>query len=152
MKWSEIFSRESDALLMEVTEARVGGKEYGKTTLKFFYNRLLVEGDEYKLDELDEITGTVTALTIPREAMGMGDVKLIAAVGAFLGMRAVFFTIMGGSMIGAVVGLTMIVIGKREWSAKIPFGPYLALGAVVWIFWGPWLVDAYWSWMQPRGS
>jgi len=149
MKWSDLFSRPTDILLMHVTEARVGEKIYEKTTLTFYYNRLLVEGDEYELDKLDKISGTVTALVIPREAMGFGDVKFIAAIGAFLGFQAVFFTIMAGSVIGAVIGLLMIAIGRREWSARIPFGPYLALGAVIWIFAGPELLRAYWNWIQP---
>ena len=149
MKWSDLFSRPSDILLMHVTEARVGGKSYGQTTLTFYYNRLLVESDEYELDKLDEISGVVTGMVIPREAMGFGDVKFIAAIGAFLGMRAVFFCIMSGSIIGAVIGLLMILIGRREWSARIPFGPYLALGAVIWIFFGTELVNAYWNWIQP---
>ncbi len=149
MKWSDIFSRPSDILIMHVTEARVGGKSYGETTLTFYYNRLLVDGDEYELDKIDEISGTVTGMVIPREAMGFGDVKFIAAIGAFLGLRAVFFTIVAGSMIGAVIGVLMILIGRREWSARIPFGPYLALGAVIWIFFGPGLVDAYWNWLAP---
>ncbi len=143
MKWSDLFSRPSDLLVMNVTEARAGGKEYGETKLKFYYDRLLVESDEHQLDKLDEITGTVTGMVIPREAMGFGDVKFIAAIGAFLGIRAVFFTVLAGSVIGAVIGLTLIVIGHREWSGRIPFGPYLALGAVIWIFFGPQLVSSY---------
>ena len=149
MKWSDLFSRPTDILLMHVTEARVGEKTYTQTTLTFYFNRLLVQSDEYELDKLDQISGTVTGLVIPREAMGFGDVKFIAAIGAFLGMRAVFFTIMSGSIIGALLGLLMILIGRREWSARIPFGPYLALGAVIWIFFGPQLLDAYWNWFQP---
>jgi leader peptidase (prepilin peptidase)/N-methyltransferase len=149
MKWSDLFSRPTDVLLMHVTECRIGEKTYGQTTLTFYYNRLLVEGDEYELDKLDQISGTVTGLVIPREAMGFGDVKFIAAIGAFLGMRAVFFTIMSGSIIGAIIGLLMILIRRREWSARIPFGPYLALGAVIWIFFGAGLMDAYWNWAQP---
>jgi len=145
MKWSEIFSRPSDILLMHVTEATVLGKTHGQTTLTFYYDRLLVEGDEYKLDDLDTISGTVTGLVIPREAMGFGDVKFIAAIGAFLGIRAVFFTIMSGSIIGALAGIVLILIRRREWSARIPFGPYLALGAVIWIFYGQQLLDLYWS-------
>jgi leader peptidase (prepilin peptidase)/N-methyltransferase len=152
MKWSDLFARESDVLIMHVTEAVVAGKTYAQTTLTFYYNRLLVEGDEYELDKLDQISGTVTGLVIPREAMGFGDVKFIAAIGAFLGLRAVFFTIMTGSVIGAMVGLLMIAIGKREWSARIPFGPYLALAATIWIFFGPELLDAYWNWAQPGGG
>lgn len=149
MKWSELFSRPTDILLMHVTEARVAEKSYQQATLKFYYNRLLVESDEYELDKLDEISGTVTSLVIPREAMGFGDVKFIAAVGAFLGLGAVFFTIVAGSIIGALIGILMILIGRREWSARIPFGPYLALGAVIWIFFGPALISAYWNSIQP---
>jgi leader peptidase (prepilin peptidase)/N-methyltransferase len=148
MKWSDLFSRESDVLIMHVNEARAGEKTYAETTLTFHYNRLTVEGDEYELDKLEEISGTVTGMVIPREAMGFGDVKFIAAIGAFLGLRAVFFTIMTGSIIGAVVGLLMIGIGKREWSARIPFGPYLALAATIWIFFGPELLGVYWNWVQ----
>jgi leader peptidase (prepilin peptidase)/N-methyltransferase len=56
---------------------------------------------------------------------------------------------MSGSIIGAIIGLLMILIRRREWSARIPFGPYLALGAVIWIFFGAGLMDAYWNWAQP---
>jgi leader peptidase (prepilin peptidase)/N-methyltransferase len=149
MKWSDLFSRPTDVLLMHVTEARIAEKTYTDTTLTFHYNKLHLGSDEYELDKLDQISGTVTGMVIPREAMGFGDVKFIAAIGAFLGLRAVFFTVMAGSVIGAVVGLLMILIGRREWSARIPFGPYLALGALIWIFFGPHLLDAYWNWMQP---
>jgi len=149
MKWSDLFARPTDVLIMHVTEARAGEKSYEQTTLTFHFDRLQVDSDEYELDKLDQISGTVTAMVIPREAMGFGDVKFIAAIGAFLGLRAVFFTIMSGSVIGAIIGLLMIVIGRREWSARIPFGPYLALGAVIWIFFGPELLNAYWNWIQP---
>jgi leader peptidase (prepilin peptidase)/N-methyltransferase len=152
MQWSELFSRESDVLLIHVSEARVGDKTYGEATLTFHYNKLRVGEDEYELDKLESITGIVTGMVIPREAMGFGDVKFIAAIGAFLGMRAVFFTIMSGSVLGAVVGVAMIAIGHREWSAKIPFGPYLALGAVIWIAAGPELLNAYWNLAGPAAG
>ena len=82
-------------------------------------------------------------LQIPREAMGRGDLKFLAAIGAFLGWRAVLFSIFAGSMFGSFVGLATWVIGKRVWSAKLPFGPYLALGALVWMFFGNFLTSWY---------
>jgi leader peptidase (prepilin peptidase)/N-methyltransferase len=81
--------------------------------------------------------------------MGLGDVKFMACIGAFLGWQAVLFTIMAASMIGAIVGLLAIALRHREWSAKIPFGPYLALGALLWLFTGPQLVHWYLSTLLP---
>lgn len=143
MRWSEIFSRESDQLLIECEEAELQGRKLGKGTLCFWYNKVSAGGNERKLETLDTISGTAREITIPREAMGFGDVKFIAGIGAFLGWQAVFFTILTASIAGAFVGVVTILAGKREWSAKIPFGPYLALGALVWLFAGPELVHWY---------
>lgn len=149
MQWADIFSRESDQLLVKCSEAEVAGKRYTDTPLRFFFNRLVVGGDEYELIKLDTIVARVSELTIPREAMGFGDVKFIAAIGAFLGWKAVLFTIMSASMTGALFGVVTILLRRREWSAKIPFGPYLALGAMLWMFAGPKLVGWYLSLMSP---
>jgi len=69
----------------------------------------------------------------------LGDVKFMAAIGAFLGWEAIVFCLMVSSIIGAVVGVTLIASGKREWSSRLPYGPYIALAAILWIFWG-------WDW------
>ena len=81
--------------------------------------------------------------------MGRGDLKFLAAIGAFLGWRAVLCSIFAGSLAGSVVGFTSMLLGRREWSAKIPFGPYLALGALVWMFFGARLVAWYVGLMTP---
>jgi len=69
--------------------------------------------------------------------MGFGDVKFMLTLGAFLGWPGALFSIAAGSVIGAVAGLIMLVTRTLENGGRIPFGPYLAAGALVWIGWGP---------------
>jgi leader peptidase (prepilin peptidase)/N-methyltransferase len=78
-----------------------------------------------------------------QEAMGEGDLNLIALVGAFLGWKAVALTIFLGCLFGSAVGLALIAsrrLGRRQ---HIPFGPFLSLGAVVALFWGDRLIAWY---------
>jgi len=78
-----------------------------------------------------------------KEAMGFGDVKLIGAIGAFLGWKAVLFTIFVSSFLGSVIGLLLILFRRGKLQGRIPFGPYLSMGAVIWIFYGSTLVGVY---------
>ena len=66
--------------------------------------------------------------------MGFGDVKLLAAIGAFLGWQATVFSIFLSSMVGSIVGLALIALRKRDLQGHIPYGPYIALGALIWLF------------------
>jgi leader peptidase (prepilin peptidase)/N-methyltransferase len=61
----------------------------------------------------------------------------------------VLFAIFAGSLLGSLVGLTTLAIGKRVWSAKLPFGPYLAAGALIWMFFGDALIRKYLSLLNP---
>jgi leader peptidase (prepilin peptidase) / N-methyltransferase len=83
-----------------------------------------------------------------KEAMGFGDVKLLGAIGAFLGWKAVLFTIVASSLLGSIVGLTLIALRRAERQSEIPFGPYIAAGALIWVFYGPSLVTLYFKMMQ----
>jgi len=84
-------------------------------------------------------------IVLPREAMGLGDVKFMAAIGAFLGWKAVIFSLMVSSMIGSVVGITLIVLRKQAWSSRLPYGPYIALASAIWIFGGRHLMEWWFS-------
>lgn len=78
-----------------------------------------------------------------KESMGMGDMKLLAMMGAFMGPRAVLLIIFVSCVIGAIVGLSLIALGKKKREDYIPYGPFLALGGVVLIFWGDLLVKLF---------
>ena len=147
--WSDYFSRETDLLILLCDEAVVDTRNLGKTDLRFHYNRVKVDGEEIVLDTLNQISGVVRELQIPREAMGRGDLKFLAAIGAFLGWRAVLFSVFAGSLVGSLVGLATLLIGQRVWSAKLPFGPYLAFGGLVWMFFGESLLSWYVSLVTP---
>lgn len=82
-------------------------------------------------------------------AMGFGDIKLIGAIGAFLGFQAALFSIMAAALFGTLVALPLVISGQRKLLDRLPFGPYLSLGAVVWIFWGTTLLSAYISMLTP---
>jgi leader peptidase (prepilin peptidase)/N-methyltransferase len=147
--WSDHFAREKDLLLLHCDQAVIDDRALGNVTLQCRYDLVTVGDETLSLDKIDRISGIVRELQIPREAMGRGDLKFLAAIGAFLSWRAVLFTIFAGSLLGSLVGLTTLVIGKRVWSAKLPFGPYLAGGALIWVFFGDALVRWYTGLLNP---
>jgi leader peptidase (prepilin peptidase)/N-methyltransferase len=147
--WSDYFAREKDRLLLTCDEVRIDHHAYGNVTLDFRYDRITAEGHVMMLDDVTQISGVARELVIPREAMGRGDLKFLAAIGAFLGWRAVLFSLFAGSLLGSVVGLITLVVGKPVWSAKLPFGPYLAFGAVTWMFFGEIFLRWYTTLLSP---
>ena len=77
------------------------------------------------------------------EGMGLGDVKMLALVGAFLGWQGVLVTLFFGALSGSVVGLALMRRGSVDMRSKLPFGVFLALGGVVALFFGDALVGWY---------
>ena len=71
-----------------------------------------------------------------KEGMGYGDFKLLAAIGAWLGWKMLPLTILASSLVGAVIGIGLIVFAKHAREKPIPFGPYLAVAGLIAMFWG----------------
>ena len=147
--WSDYFAREKDRLLLHCDEARIDHHTYENVRLDFRYDRVTANGHVMMLDDVTHISGVARELVIPREAMGRGDLKFLAAIGAFLGWRAVLFSLFAGSLLGSIVGLITLVVGKPVWSAKLPFGPYLTFGAVTWMFFGTFFLRWYGTLLSP---
>jgi len=80
-----------------------------------------------------------------KEGMGYGDFKLFALIGAWLGWQALPVTILLSSLIGAIIGIGIIVLRGQDRNIPIPFGPYLALGGWVAMMWGDKINQAYLS-------
>jgi leader peptidase (prepilin peptidase)/N-methyltransferase len=78
-----------------------------------------------------------------KEGMGYGDFKLLAAIGAWLGWKLLPLVILLSSLVGAVVGIVLIVAARRGRNIPIPFGPYLAGGGLIALFWGQALTQSY---------
>jgi leader peptidase (prepilin peptidase)/N-methyltransferase len=78
-----------------------------------------------------------------KEGMGHGDFKLLAAIGAWVGLKGVLPTILLSSVVGAVVGSIWLGMKGRDRATPIPFGPYLAIAGWIVFFWGEWLIDGY---------
>lgn len=75
-------------------------------------------------------------LTTGKEGMGYGDFKLLAALGAWLGWQALPLVILLSSVVGAAIGISLIVFARHGRETPIPFGPYLAIAGVIGLFWG----------------
>ena len=85
------------------------------------------------------------SIAFRREAMGMGDVFLMGAVGALCGPVAVLVTLILSSVFGSVVGLSMVALSKTKFGkfVEIPYGPYICMGCLAWMFCGEELIDLY---------
>jgi leader peptidase (prepilin peptidase)/N-methyltransferase len=82
-------------------------------------------------------------LVTGKEGMGYGDFKLLGAIGAWLGWQLLPLTILLSSLVGAVVGIALIVLARHGRNVPIPFGPYLAAAGIIALFWGEDLTSRY---------
>ncbi len=106
---------------------------------------------------IDSLTGIITGggilflvavvfeALMKKEGMGGGDVKLLAMIGAWLGWKAVPFVILASSLTGSILGIIALLLSRKGLRTKIPFGPFLAFGAILYIFFGKELIEWYFN-------
>ncbi|MFB3896478.1 MAG: A24 family peptidase [bacterium] len=104
------------------------------------------------------LIGTIAKWILKKEAMGGGDVKLLAAMGTFIGYKLVLLTLILASFVGSVIGAVLLIQAKKKdkdtssFGHYIPFGPYLAIGAVVALIWGNDLINWYFNHLLGLGN
>jgi len=77
------------------------------------------------------------------EGLGMGDIKMMGMVGAFLGWKGVLLTLFMGSFVGSIIGLGLMVARGKDLKSALPFGTFLGMAAVTTLYVGPYLVEWY---------
>ena len=78
-----------------------------------------------------------------KEGMGHGDFKLLGALGAWLGWKMLPLIVLGSSVVGAIIGISLVVLKGRDHNVPLAFGPYLAIAGMIALFWGQPLVKVY---------
>lgn len=134
--YEEFFYRKTDAIIFTAKQLELVDRSYPTAKVRLSPSELRIDDEIIAPETIPHMEATCSEITVPREAMGLGDVKFMAGIGAFIGWQGAVFALMASSFIGSAVGIILILSRKREWSSKIPYGPYIALGAAVWVFGG----------------
>jgi leader peptidase (prepilin peptidase)/N-methyltransferase len=134
--FEDLFYRKSDVIALEARTVELIDRCYANVPVRLHPDKLQIGDDILDPEQVPHMEVLTERMVLPQEAMGFGDVKFMAAIGAFLGWQATLFSLMLSSIIGAVVGLTLIILRKQEWSSRLPYGPYIALAATIWVFGG----------------
>ena len=145
--YEDLFYRKSDVITFQATAVELIDRCYKTAQIRLTPEQLRIGEEVLDPEQVPHMEAVTDEMTLPREAMGLGDVKFMAAIGAFLGWKATLFSLMVSSMIGAFVGVLLIVMRRQEWSSRLPYGPYIALAAVIWMFGGDKILAAL---LQPR--
>jgi leader peptidase (prepilin peptidase)/N-methyltransferase len=96
------------------------------------------------------LIGFAATLLLKKEAMGLGDVKLVAMTGALFGIRTALLGLVFASVLGCAVGVPMLLLRRLNESRHIPFGPYICLGTALAAFFGAPALDWYLGLLSPR--
>ena len=141
--FEEIFFRNSDTIRLHAKRLELVDRCHMNIDVALSPKRLLIGDKSFDPETISYIKVESEELVIPREAMGFGDVKFMAAIGAFVGWQGALFSLMASAVVGATVGVGLMAIGRKEWSDRLPYGPYISLAAVIWIFFGEELLNIW---------
>jgi leader peptidase (prepilin peptidase)/N-methyltransferase len=148
---ADLLPQPEDRMIVEISSGHLEQAE-GKSEdweggrVEIGPNGLRREGTKTAWTDVTGLRLQAVSWTLPREVLGLGDVKLLAMLGAFLGPDAVLFITAAGALAGTVFG-TVLALARRGRCPAVPFGPFLGLAALVWLLAGPELLAAYSAWL-----
>lgn len=134
--YEELFYRNSDTISLTARTVELVDRSYKNVKVRLSTATLQIGDEKMNPADVAYLEAVSEEIILPREAMGFGDVKFMGAIGAFIGWQGALFSLMVSSLIGAAVGILLILLRKREWSSRMPYGPYIAAAAVIYLFGG----------------
>jgi leader peptidase (prepilin peptidase) / N-methyltransferase len=147
MPYEDIFYRKSDMIRFHAARVELADRCYLNTDVALGPLKLKIGADEFDPAQNSYMEAVTDNLVLPREAMGFGDVKFMAGIGAFLGWQATVFSLVVSSFLGALLGGVLILLRRHERSNPIPYGPYIAAAAAIWIFAGRPIMGWFQKWI-----
>lgn len=141
--YEDIFYRPSDTIVLQAKSVVLGERVFENQPVRLSQTALTIGEEVFNPQDIPRFEVVTDQIVVPREAMGLGDVKFMAMIGAFLGWQGVLFSIIFSSFLGALGGSVMIIrhrILGQDYSTRIPFGPCIAVAAAVWVCGGPWIL------------
>ncbi|MCH2205196.1 MAG: prepilin peptidase [Lentisphaerales bacterium] len=150
LPWEDIFDRETDTLEIKVNSGNWNIKnengELLKQNLQVNHKGFELADDKtYSLEDINSIEIMTNEFILPREAMGRGDTKMLAMIGALLGPSGALFTLMIATFLGCLIAGTAMLFGLLKKGKQIPFGPYLAIAGFAWMLYWPQLTRVYYK-------
>ena len=137
LPYEEIFYRKSDYIQLFARTAELADRCYFNTKITLTPEQLKIGEETFNPEEVPHMEVVTSEMVLPREAMGFGDVKFMAAIGAFLGWQAAIFALMVSAVLGTLVSIGAIAVRRAEWTSRIPYGPYIAVAAIIFMFFPP---------------
>lgn len=132
--YGDMLYRDNDVIRLYAKTVELPEICYFNKQVALTPKELSIGEDKFNPEDVKHMELVTSELVLPREAMGLGDVKFMAAIGAFIGWQAALFTFFASACIGSVVGLALMLLKRSDKSGRIPYGPFLTLAAILWIF------------------
>ena len=152
LPYEEIFYRKTDFIQLHARTVELPDRCFWNATITLSPTQLKIGEEKFNPEEVPHMEAFASELVLPREAMGFGDVKFMAAIGAFLGWHATIFSLMVSAVLGTLVSVAAVLLRRAEWTSRIPYGPYIAAAAIIYMFLSPDLQTMWRDYITLKGA